>query len=649
GIEATAAKSVGALVDTHTKLRGEIEQSHAGLHEGIRESAARSVDTLLNTHERVRGEVDQASSVLQQSIESTIAKSVEALVGTHGRLRSEVEQSSSTLLENIEASATRSLESLTGAHERLRGEVERSSSILRTEVETSASQSVASLAGVNDALSGIVGRLADANLSLQDILASVGGNLSNVEGALAQRLKEFQSALGTISSQVISLQRTSSATMTDANALVEKLARNGQDLATATAELQRSHSEVGGALDERRGVLERLLNDVGSRTEDFDRVMRAFTKMVEASFENAESRARDIGTFLSNASQATAGEISDQFEIIRATTGRERERTAEALRAAYEQANAEMSELLQRATDQFRGTLDEMRDIAAQVRRELDATQQELRRGALELPKETSEQASAMRRVIADQIKALNELTDIVTRSGRAFDVVDPAAAPTRRPPEPPPARSAEPRNEPRQAAEPIAMRSQEPQAPRREEAKPAPEAQPRRDEAVRPRAPSRPAPAQQQTADRRQGWLSDLLARASREDAPEPPRATPQPSRSATQTIESLDSISLDIARMIDHDASVELWDRYRRGERNVFTRRLYTAHGQQSFDEIRRRYRADDEFRATVDRYTQEFERLLNEVSRDDRDGLLAKTYLTSETGKVYTMLAHASGRLQ
>jgi hypothetical protein len=35
------------------------------------------------------------------------------------------------------------------------------------------------------------------------------------------------------------------------------------------------------------------------------------------------------------------------------------------------------------------------------------------------------------------------------------------------------------------------------------------------------------------------------------------------------------------------------------------------------------------------TVDRYIGEFERLLDEVSRDDRDGM-ARTYLNSETGK-------------
>ena len=144
-------------------------------------------------------------------------------------------------------------------------------------------------------------------------------------------------------------------------------------------------------------------------------------------------------------------------------------------------------------------------------------------------------------------------------------------------------------------------------------------------------------------------GWLSDLLTRASRD---EPEAAVPQrfrcPARGRpARELSRSTRISVDIARMIDHDVAAELWDRYKRGERNVFTRRLYTLQGQQTFDEIRKRYRADREFKQTVDRYIGEFERLLEEVSRDDRGSVVAKTYLTSETGKVYTMLAHAAGR--
>ena len=112
--------------------------------------------------------------------------------------------------------------------------------------------------------------------------------------------------------------------------------------------------------------------------------------------------------------------------------------------------------------------------------------------------------------------------------------------------------------------------------------------------------------------------------------------------------SIQLLDSLAVDIARMIDHEAAVDLWDRHKRGERNIFTRRLYTPAGQKTFDEIRRRYRKSNEFRETVDRYIDEFERLLDQVSRDDRGQVLSKTYLTSDTGKVYTLLAHAAARL-
>ena len=103
-----------------------------------------------------------------------------------------------------------------------------------------------------------------------------------------------------------------------------------------------------------------------------------------------------------------------------------------------------------------------------------------------------------------------------------------------------------------------------------------------------------------------------------------------------------------VDIARMVDHAGLADAWDSYRHGDSGAFSRQIYIGRGPQTFDDIRRRYRSDADFRVTVDRYMQEFERLLADVNRDDRDDNLTRTYLTSETGKVYTMLAHAAGRL-
>ena len=248
--------------------------------------------------------------------------------------------------------------------------------------------------------------------------------------------------------------------------------------------------------------------------------------------------------------------------------------------------------------------------------REMEATRGELRKGILELPQETAESAAQMRRVIVEQIDALAELNRIVARHGGAT-----AEQPARRA-ESVAASGGRGEQRPARVDSIGGGRSNPP--PRRSE-------------------PQAPAPAQE---GRGGGWLSDLLGRASRDDSESEPAPAPD-SRQARRAIESLDSLSVDIARMIDHDAAAELWERYKRGERNVFTRRLYTLQGQKTFEEIRNRYRSDREFKATVDRYIGEFERLLAEVSQDERGQATARSYLTSDTGKVYTMLAHAAGR--
>jgi hypothetical protein len=279
------------------------------------------------------------------------------------------------------------------------------------------------------------------------------------------------------------------------------------------------------------------------------------------------------------------------------------------------------------------------------MQRELEETRAELRRGVFELPQETAESAAQMRRVIVDQIEALAELNRIVARHGRNLDAVEPSR---------------------RAEAAPLAPRHETRAEPVREVRAETPRTSLRSSDlstfAPAPRRTAEPAPSPASSNQAGKGWLSDILNRASREeDAPardfprerrDAPRAEEAPrseERSARHTIESLDSLSVDIARMIDHDAAIDLWDRYKRGERNVFTRRLYTLQGQQAFDEIRKKYRGDRDFKQTVDRYISEFERLLDEVSRDDRSQMVARTYLTSETGKVYTMLAHAAGRFE
>ena len=313
------------------------------------------------------------------------------------------------------------------------------------------------------------------------------------------------------------------------------------------------------------------------------------------------------------------------------------------MQSIYEQASEESHSMLTQAAQRFAEVLDELKQMSSDMRRELEGTRAELRKGILELPQETADTASHMRRVIVDQIEALAELNRIVARHSRSLDAVQPAAM----------------RIEPAESAPRRALAREE---ALRANGNPRAESVRARSDITGMGAPPIPArraeapaltPAQV-AGGGRTGWLSELLTRASHEaEAPAPREAPPQRSTPAEAArperhgIDSLESLAVDIARMIDHDAAAELWDRYKRGERDVFTRKLYTMQGQKAFEEIRKRYRGDGDFKRTVDRYIGEFERLLEEVSREERGQMLARTYLTSETGKVYTMLAHAAGR--
>ena len=113
----------------------------------------------------------------------------------------------------------------------------------------------------------------------------------------------------------------------------------------------------------------------------------------------------------------------------------ERQRSAEAMRAIYEQSAGDTQALFQSANERFAESVQGMKQMAAEMQRELESTRNELRRGVFELPQETAESAAQMRRVIVDQIEALAELNRIVARHGRNLDAVEPVLRRTREEP----------------------------------------------------------------------------------------------------------------------------------------------------------------------------------------------------------------------
>ena len=130
---------------------------------------------------------------------------------------------------------------------------------------------------------------------------------------------------------------------------------------------------------------------------------------------------------------------------------------------------------------------------------------------------------------------------------------------------------------------------------------------------------------------------------------APETAIAKPtQPATTAAGT-GPLGGLKLnDIAKALDQQTATRAWERYQRGDKAAFNRSLYSQEGAKTFDQIQNRYSNDPAFRETVNRYVSDFEKLLLQAAEKDRSGEILRTYLSSETGRVYMMLAHAAGRL-
>jgi hypothetical protein len=342
---------------------------------------------------------------------------------------------------------------------------------------------------------------------------------------------------------------------------------------------------------------------------------------------------------------------------VRSAAEEERRATSEAMQDIYQQGTQEADAMFKQSADKFAAMVSGMKQMAAEMHNELEATRGELRRGVLDMPQEAAESTSQMRKVIVDQIEALAELNRIVARHGRGLDVVAPGRATVQREEEPMLATAGGryetvSRHEPAPRNEPVARSEPAPRpAPPRQRDISSAASLPMPDlGGPAPRRTEAPSVSPAGSDQDRDGWLSDLLGRAETEEDHEPQRrAPPAPAPAAPASSSNpLESLSLDIGRLMDRTLAAEMWDRYQRGERKAFNKRLYTPAGQKAFDEVSRKYRADRNFKQTVDRYITEFERLLDEVARDERGPAALRSHLTSETGLVYTLLAHAAGRL-
>jgi hypothetical protein len=140
----------------------------------------------------------------------------------------------------------------------------------------------------------------------------------------------------------------------------------------------------------------------------------------------------------------------------------------------------------------------------------------------------------------------------------------------------------------------------------------------------------------------------ADLLPQLTVHDAGEGDETDPtRLARKTERLVAKLNAVARDLVHTLDNSLDDELERRFAAGEQHVYTHRLYVGR-RKLLSEIEVRYGEEPQLRSRADGFVKLFERLLERVSEAPQGQELVDACLASESGKVYLMLAQASGRV-
>ena len=373
----------------------------------------------------------------------------------------------------------------------------------------------------------------------------------------------------------------------------------------------RAHDKATALRESISSELTRAAEEAEATSAAVSRSAGAATRAIGATVQELKDASGALDKEVSKSAAEAISNTTDRLKTATAEMREEVSRVTTAINADLDKRGAELHALIERTvaqgedtTSRLSGVMQSLGETARTASSDLQLASNELAKRIDDLPDEAMESADQLRQVLEDQVSALASIAEIVVRHARVIDRSSPTAG----------------------------------QAPQR------------------PHEPLHDLPKQSHARPGEKGerpWaLSELLAAAG-EQKTDHPKPDPQMNEDAFQRasvniFETLQSLAIDLDRALEQSPPPDLWRRYQAGERNVFTRRLYNLSGRELFDQISTKYKSDGEFRTYVDRYVSTFEELLGAASARDRSNILVETYLTSDTGKVYLMLAQASGKL-
>lgn len=431
-------------------------------------------------------------------------------------------------------------------------------------------------------------------------------------------------AIEGLSKQSDMLRNISENLLSQIHNVTNRFENQGQNILRAANALENANYKIDSTLQSRHAELETTLEQLSNRAEMIGNEFTGYSSRLQGSLSEAENRARLLTSELSSSAHEQSRAVLSEIERLKHAAAEDTHRALEDLRNKFSSVSEEMTTNLNTMSNRFTEASHAARRTTAEAAAALEAEQQRLRDQIARLPATARDGSDAMRQSLRDQLRALEHLSQLSSQQARQHDVTRPLARQ--------PAHHA-----PRGSALPAPPSHQH--TPTSKELASLGSALNREMRARSQTPHGKPPPpshagSSATSPNSGESWsLGDLLKRASQEDD-DAPMAGPIDIRR--------------LARALDSNTASAIWSRLGAGQSGIMVRSIYSPDGRATFDEAHNRYRSDPAYQHSVNTYINDFEHLLEEAEAKDPSGRTGQSYLLSDVGRAYLVLAHAIGRI-
>ncbi|WP_455474763.1 hypothetical protein [Bartonella sp. B30(2025)] len=459
----------------------------------------------------------------------------------------------------------------------------------------------------------LVNTLAQANSeTLKTVAAMKEDFINNVSSVLEQLNSSIYNIHENSNVLISAVQNIDSQFNETANNFFQKTNRMTEHLSASGQALNNNVNVLQGLSQNTFKQITDITIDFGQHVKTLSELMRVFEQSENTLNITLEEKYNALSA-LSNALMAKSGEINHLIKHYESAINSAFERTDKNTRNSTSSLQQSLNQLINEASVRFSGAAEEIRRSANEIRSEISKIGNDITENVQKLPEKTKETTRAIRSALSEQITALNDLTSIIQKNDQ---------------------NSVKSQSTQTTVLSSISNKEDNTFS-----------------EVTKKIVPPKPIPQQEQGQKRQGKWVSNLLKRVSHEEElyeDETEKFSSIRTKSHSEN-KSLNSLANDILQAINHNAIIELWNHYRHGQINITTEHLYTSSGKKIFEIIKKRCMDDINFKRSVNNFVKDFEELLRKVSVNSDSPRSVQKYLISDTGKVYTMLAHAIGRIR